>query len=386
MLEAISEETCRPIAADNLLRDNISNETDAAKSNQSNSEEIQSVRNTFPETAVVVNIHYLCEPQINATNSTIVRDNAISSEELVVDKNLEQPNKLSTVDSDKNIYSKEINHLRENECLKLATSNQNIAKAQTNTHLHKHLGEGFEIANLNLDKPISKSCATLDLAISGSSNEKNYLQTKLHAENNNNVNKISEEIPVLSSNSKESKTLKKLKQKRKYKELKKIFKNFLNDYQEYICKQNLLYQNCSPLLHRFYWHFKILELYTDFLKDLESFCKNTTQVPVVSTTTTTIMNPSSTIASSIDLTTNTVTTVTTTTMITSSSGVGHSSKKNCRQQTTGSGSRVDEEEVNVSANNRQARKLHRQEENYRHMLLPDTPEELNRKDSSKIIS
>lgn len=343
---------------------------DVEESKKNDGEETEAVTKKCPKSPILVIIDYMCDyPKIKS--SPIASSNLINSEGVSTGKNLQPANTLQPVCSPE---SKKLNHLSENKCFDISVvekkSNKeeieiNTHHKETTTDAEKHLEGGCVSVgdtSLNsgpkLNKDIGKSCVNL---------ERSTGSHVLH-EIDNNVNGLSSK-----------------KYKRKSKDFKKIFTKILNNNQQNLEKQLLLYQNSSFILHRCYWHFKVLEFYTDFLQDLQMFCHNATQVPAAFTTTTTVMIPLSTImSSSTDLNPSTITSVTTAKMVTSNSAVSHSSKKTYRQLTTGSGSRVDDEEVNVNTNNRLARKLHRQEENYRHMLLPDTPEEINRKDSSKM--
>lgn len=94
------------------------------------------------------------------------------------------------------------------------------------------------------------------------------------------------------------------------------------------------------LIQYYYRNFKALELYTELLKGLKSYCsKNFNNMSQTTTN-----NSPSTLKRS----------------------------RNCNS-----------EDDNSPSSARQVRKLNRQEENFRHMLLPDSPEETNRKDASK---
>ncbi|XP_075169020.1 gon-4 like protein muscle wasted [Haematobia irritans] len=96
----------------------------------------------------------------------------------------------------------------------------------------------------------------------------------------------------------------------------------------------------SPLVQLYYNKFKALELYTNLLKSLKMICnKNTTS------------SPSTTAASG-----------------SSPSGLKRSRTAHADDESSPSSQRM-------------ARKINRQEESFRHMLLPDTPDEANRKDA-----
>ncbi|KAM7341508.1 gon-4 like protein muscle wasted isoform 2-T2 [Cochliomyia hominivorax] len=98
------------------------------------------------------------------------------------------------------------------------------------------------------------------------------------------------------------------------------------------------YKN-QPLIQRYHRHLKALELYTKLLKGLKLFCLKHTEDMAQSSN-----NSPSTL-----------------------------------KRTRNSNSNTEDESSPSSA--RHVRKLNRQEENFRHMLLPDTPEEANRKDA-----
>lgn len=106
----------------------------------------------------------------------------------------------------------------------------------------------------------------------------------------------------------------------------------------------LLKYKKQPLIQHYYRHFKALELYTGLLKGLKLFClKNSDN------------------------------------MSQSTSNNSPSTLKRARNSNSNT------EDDNSPSSARQVRKLNRQEENFRHMLLPDSPEETNRKDASKYL-
>ncbi|XP_023301038.2 uncharacterized protein LOC111683217 [Lucilia cuprina] len=96
----------------------------------------------------------------------------------------------------------------------------------------------------------------------------------------------------------------------------------------------------SPLINNYYRHFKALELYTNLLKSLKSICAKTFNE------------------------------------MANNANNSPSSLKRARSSNSNT-----EDDNNSPSSVRQVRKLNRQEENFRHMLLPDTPEEANRKDA-----
>lgn len=99
---------------------------------------------------------------------------------------------------------------------------------------------------------------------------------------------------------------------------------------------HIRYQH-SPIVQNYFLRFKALELYTSLLKHLKMICNKNASAGSTSS---------------------------------SPSGLKRSRNSHADDDSSPSSQRM-------------ARKINRQEENFRHMLLPDTPEETNRKDASK---
>lgn len=160
-------------------------------------------------------------------------------------------------------------------------------------------------------------------------------------------------IPKISKKLKTSKKIispfklhKRIKQKalayREKRHLKRRCEELITTYSSYL--ENILLKfKDYPLIQYYYRHFKALELYTYLLKGIKITCSEN---------------------------------------CTSMSNISNNSPSNLKR-TRNSNSNTEDDNSPFSA--RQVRKLNRQEENFRHMLLPDTPEEANRKDASKFI-
>ena len=140
---------------------------------------------------------------------------------------------------------------------------------------------------------------------------------------------------------------KRIKQKasayREKRNLQKRCEDLITAYSLYLETVLLKYRH-HPLIQHYYKHFKALELYTNLLTGLKYICHKYS---------TNMSSPSS-----------------------------NNSPSNLKRSRN-TNSNNDDDCTPSSA--RQVRKLNRQEENFRHMLLPDTPEEANRKDASKCI-
>uniref|UniRef100_A0A1A9ZY38 Uncharacterized protein n=1 Tax=Glossina pallidipes TaxID=7398 RepID=A0A1A9ZY38_GLOPL len=124
----------------------------------------------------------------------------------------------------------------------------------------------------------------------------------------------------------------------KYRErlyLRKRCEILITAYRLYLDSFSINYKHI-PVLNAYYRQFKALELYTNFLKDLKMFVRAHISV-----------NSGNQIPGSVKRTRNI----------------------------------IREEEDHNPVLQRIARKLNRQEENFKHMLLPDSPEEANRKDA-----
>lgn len=127
----------------------------------------------------------------------------------------------------------------------------------------------------------------------------------------------------------------------KYRErlyLRKRCEILITAYRLYLDSFSINYKHI-PVLNSYYRQFKALELYTNLLKDLKMFVRAHISV-----------NSGNQIPGSVKRTRNI----------------------------------IREEEDHNPVLQRVARKLNRQEENFKHMLLPDSPEEANRKDASKL--
>ncbi|TMW39974.1 hypothetical protein DOY81_014946, partial [Sarcophaga bullata] len=136
---------------------------------------------------------------------------------------------------------------------------------------------------------------------------------------------------------------KKIKQKasayREKRNLQKRCEDLITTYSLYLETILLKYRH-HPLIQHYYKYFKALELYTNLLTGLKYICHKYS---------TNMSSPSS------------------------------SNSPSNLKRSRNTNSNNDDDCTPSSA--RQVRKLNRQEENFRHMLLPDTPEEANRKDA-----
>lgn len=142
-------------------------------------------------------------------------------------------------------------------------------------------------------------------------------------------------------------------------QLQQRFSCLLNCYRNNLKRKELLYKRV-PVLRTVYKYCKALELYTNLLRDLKMTCRNafaTTSGAATTSNSQTISTP----------------TTASTQQLPSAKFFVHSS-----QQYFGKRARV-EEESNVCL---RSKKASRQEENFKHMLLPDTAEDANRKDAS----
>lgn len=301
-------------------------------------------KSSATETPLLVSVHYICDIREPSTktappdNSNVNQNTKSPNSKLSVnpggDVCLE--NSLNVAITDKNLGQEQKEHVSNDKSIKRSTvsSKSSVRRKsrifKNNTKVKK---PSKRLKAVKVDPPVIVEQNTLN-----SSAESVEVQKTPALEFN--------ASPSKNNGRKSRPTSNKIKAK---------CQRLLNNYLEYLTKQRQLYQNSSSLVQNCYWHFKILELYTDLLEDLKMFCMNTT------TTATTMTSSGST-------------------TVTSSSGVVQGFKRNYRQLNNGSSAKGDEDEVNT----RQARKMHRQEENCRHMLLPDTPEEANRKDSSKM--
>uniref|UniRef100_A0A034WK91 GON-4-like protein n=2 Tax=Bactrocera dorsalis TaxID=27457 RepID=A0A034WK91_BACDO len=131
----------------------------------------------------------------------------------------------------------------------------------------------------------------------------------------------------------------------------------LNCYRKNLKRKEVLYKRV-PIVRKVYRYFKALELYTDLLRDLKMACRNATST--TSGTTTGNAQPISTNSS------------TAVQHLPTTKFFVHSSQQYFGKRTRG------EEESNVCS---RSKKASRQEENFKHMLLPDTAEDANRKDA-----
>ncbi|XP_065369524.1 uncharacterized protein mute [Calliphora vicina] len=125
---------------------------------------------------------------------------------------------------------------------------------------------------------------------------------------------------------------------REKRNLQRRCEELITTYSLHLDKLLLKYKD-YPLIQNYYRRFKALELYTNLLKKLKSICAKNCSAMSNST---------------------------------------NNSPSNLKR-TRSSNSNTEDDNSPSSA--RQVRKLNRQEENFRHMLLPDTPEEVNRKDA-----
>lgn len=127
---------------------------------------------------------------------------------------------------------------------------------------------------------------------------------------------------------------------REKRQLKRRCEDLITSYSLYLDQIVLKYEE-HTLVQHYYRHFKALELYTSLLKGLKAICAKVSN---------NMSNSSQNIAS-------------------------HLKRARNSSNTT--------DDDNSTASARQVRKLNRQEENFRHMILPESPEETNRKDAGK---
>lgn len=132
----------------------------------------------------------------------------------------------------------------------------------------------------------------------------------------------------------------------------------LNCYRNNLKRKELLY-NRVPIVLTVYRYFQALELYTNLLRDLKMTCRNATS-PTSGGATPSNVHPIST------------STPTTVQHLPTAKFFVHSSQQYFGKRARG------EEESNVCS---RSKKASRQEENFKHMLLPDTAEDANRKDA-----
>ncbi|XP_067626696.1 uncharacterized protein mute [Eurosta solidaginis] len=159
-------------------------------------------------------------------------------------------------------------------------------------------------------------------------------------------------------------------QKRR-RQLRKRFLRLLTSHREHLNKKELPYKN-TPIVLRVYRYFRALELYTNLLGELKMACRNaanTGSEPTANEHQSVSNNTYSTTQKQQEL----VPTSKFCVHNTQSSYFGKRSRAHVGQQQQ----TLDEEANAVS----RSKKASRQEENFRHMLLPDTPEDANRKDA-----
>lgn len=231
-------------------------------------------------------------------------------------------------------------------------SNYSLADSTINTlteNTQKSLGD-YPVITYNFDLETK----TLQPAIDSTLSEQAATTTTIVSKrltNNSNINNIQEnkskscKKTVITKNVcygfKLNKTVKqKASAYREKRNLKKRCEDLITAYTLHLETILQKYKH-YPLIQHYYKHFKALELYTNLLIGLKHICHKYS-----------------------------------TSMSSSSTHNSPSSLKRSRN----ANSNNDDDCSPSSA--RQVKKLNRQEENFRHMLLPDTPEEANRKDAS----